>query len=94
VHITAAANPKNNRLEIAVANLWPNRLIGDEQLPPDAEFDAGGRLLRWPEWLLKGEPRPVAGRYAFATWRHFSKDSPFLPSGLIGPVTLRTQRPG
>ncbi len=94
VDITAATKPKANRLEIAVANLWPNRLIGDEQLPPDAEFDAGGRLLRWPDWLLKGEPHPVPGRYAFTTWRHFSKDSALLPSGLLGPVTLRTQRPG
>jgi hypothetical protein len=94
VDITAAAKSKSNRLEIAVANLWPNRLIGDERLPPDAEYDARGRLLRWPEWLLKGASRPLTGRYAFATWRHFTKDSPLLPSGLLGPVTLRTQRPG
>jgi len=94
VDITTAAKPKANRLEIVVANLWPNRLIGDERLPPDAEYGAGGRLLRWPEWLLKGAPRPETGRYAFATWRHFNKDSTLLPSGLLGPVTLRTQRPG
>ena len=94
VDITAAVSPKNNFLEITVANLWPNRLIGDEQLPPDAEFDQGGRLLRWPDWLLKGEPRPETGRYAFAAWRHFSKDSALLPSGLLGPVTLKTQHAG
>jgi hypothetical protein len=94
VDITAAVSPKNNRLEIAVANLWPNRLIGDEHLPPDAEYDAGGRLLRWPEWLLKGDSRPETGRYAFSTWRHFSKDSALLPSGLLGPVTIRRQSPG
>ncbi|MCX6875547.1 MAG: glycosyl hydrolase [Verrucomicrobia bacterium] len=31
--ITTAAKPGENRLEIEVANLWPNRLIGDAALP-------------------------------------------------------------
>jgi hypothetical protein len=75
-------------LEIRVANLWPNRLIGDEQQPPDAEYAPGGNLSRWPEWLLKGEPRPSAGRLTFSTWKHYGKDSPLLPSGLLGPVRV------
>jgi len=77
---------------IQVANLWPNRLIGDEQEPPDAEYAKGGNLARWPDWLLKGEPRPSRGRYTFTTWKHFGKDSPLLPSGLLGPVTIRAER--
>ena len=92
VDVTAALKPGPNALEIRVANLWPNRLIGDEQEPPDAEYAKGGDLARWPEWLLKGEPRPSKGRFTFTTWKHFEKNSPLLPSGLLGPVTLRAER--
>jgi hypothetical protein len=36
--ITDAVKPGNNTLEIRVANLWPNRMIGDAALPPAARF--------------------------------------------------------
>jgi hypothetical protein len=88
VEITDIVKLKGNNMEITAANLWRNQLIGDEQLPQDCEYGAGGNIVRWPEWLLKGEPRPTSGRYAFSTWKHFSKDSPLLPSGLMGPVRL------
>ena len=35
VEITSTVKPAGNRLEIEVANLWPNRLIGDQALPPE-----------------------------------------------------------
>ena len=35
VDITSAVQAKDNALEITVANLWPNRLIGDQGLPPE-----------------------------------------------------------
>ena len=88
VDITAAARAKGNRLEIRVANLWPNRLIGDERQPPDAEYAPGGDLARWPDWLLEGKPRPSSGRRTFSTWKHYTAGSPLLPSGLLGPVRL------
>jgi hypothetical protein len=88
VNIGPAVRSKGNVLEVSVANLWRNRLVGDERLPQDAEFADGGNILRWPEWLAKGEPRPSSGRFSFSTWRHFTEDSPLLPSGLIGPVRI------
>jgi hypothetical protein len=88
VDISEAVKREGNRLEVRVANLWPNRLIGDEREPPDAEYAPGGNLARWPDWLLKGESRPSSPRFAFATWKHDAKDSPLLPSGLLGPVRL------
>ncbi len=54
VEITEVVKPAGNRLEIRVANLWPNRLIGDEQEPPDAEYAKGGNLARWPDWMRQG----------------------------------------
>ena len=67
VDITDTVKEKGNELEIAVANLWPNRLIGDQALPPEK-------------------------RLTSTTWNPFKKDSPLLESGLLGPVTLVTER--
>ena len=88
VNVTAAAKPGVNQLLVKVTNLWPNRLIGDEQLPPDVKWD-GKRLAAWPQWLLDGKPSPT-GRFTFTTWHHYTKDSLLLESGLLGPVTLWT----
>lgn len=80
--ISKAMKDKGNELKIEVVNLWVNRLIGDEQLPDD-----GIQHGKWPEWLLNGTPR-TSGRYTFTTHRYYSKDSPLLESGLLGPVTI------
>jgi hypothetical protein len=36
--ITRYVNPGKNELRIRVTNLWPNRLIGDQSLPPEKRF--------------------------------------------------------
>ncbi|HVV70243.1 MAG TPA: glycosyl hydrolase [Verrucomicrobiae bacterium] len=89
VDITKTARPGANRLEVQVVNLWPNRLIGDEQMPEDSDRNPDGTLKSWPAWLLAGQPSP-SGRFTFSMWRLWKKDDQLLPSGLLGPVTLRT----
>ncbi len=88
VDITDAAKAGDNELEVRVVNLWPNRMIGDEQLPEDSERNDNGTLKKWPQWLLEGNPSPT-GRVTFTSWRLWKKDEPLLESGLLGPVTLR-----
>jgi len=55
-----------NTLEIDVANLWINRLIGDAALPADK-------------------------RVTWTTWSPYKPNSPLAPSGLIGPVHLKSK---
>jgi len=38
VDISTVLKAENNKLEIDVVNLWPNRLIGDEFLPEEKQF--------------------------------------------------------
>jgi len=63
IDISAAARSGVNRLEVKIVNLWPNRLIGDQQLPR-------------------------AERRTRTNITKFKKDSPLLPSGLLGPVRI------
>ena len=82
-----------NILEIEITNVWANRLIGDEQEPEDCEWikapkDNAFYLKEFPDWFLKGQPRPSSGRFCFTTWNYFTKDSPLISSGLLGPVRI------
>ncbi len=83
VKITDTVRAKDNQLKIEVANLWTNRLLGDQQEP-----DANVRAVKWPSGLLEGRQWP-AGRYTFTT-KHIGKmELPLLKSGLLGPVTVQ-----
>jgi hypothetical protein len=95
IDITSAAQAGANQIEIAVANTWANRLIGDEHEPLDfvwTEGDPkmkGGYFMRaFPEWFLKNEPRPSKGRFTFTTWNYFHDQQNLLPAGLLGPVKV------
>ncbi len=88
LNATTALKPGTNRLEVRVTNLWPNRMIGDEQLPDTTVWKRKPPLpAKWPDWVLKGEPRPD-GRVTFCTRKVYKKNDPLLESGLLGPVRL------
>ncbi len=87
--VTGLVRPGKNLLKVRVTNLWVNRLIGDEQYPDDCQWN-GKPIKAWPQWFLEAKPRPVSERLTFTTWKHWTKDSPLLESGLLGPVVLRT----
>ncbi len=86
VNVTGLLKEGKNDLRIEVTNRWINRLIGDEQLPPDVEW-RGVALKAWPQWFKEGKPSPT-GRIAFTTWHHWNKDDKLQPAGLLGPVNL------
>lgn len=91
VDVSGFVRVGENKLEVDVTNLWVNRLIGDEQFPDDMGW-RGYQLSGWPEWFAQGKPRPEPRRKTFTTWRHNFKDTPLMPSGLLGPVMLRWAR--
>lgn len=100
--ITSALRNGNNTIEIDVTNLWPNRMIGDEHEPDDIEWSepfiysyapgspVAGRFMKSiPDWLRNGTPRPSKGRKTVGCFKFFTADSPLLPSGLLGPVSIK-----
>jgi hypothetical protein len=96
IDISSAVVPGNNQVEIAVANTWANRLIGDEQEPADITWAMGDPVLKGgyflkelPKWFLAKQPRPSSKRYTFTTWNYFHNiHTPLLAAGLLGPVRL------
>jgi hypothetical protein len=84
VDLGKAVKAGQNDIQIRITNLWPNRLIGDERYPDDFDRSKG-----WPDWLINNTERH-SERITFTTWKHWNKDDKLLPSGLLGPVILRT----
>lgn len=98
VDITGAVRPGSNSIDIAVTNLWTNRLIGDEQLPAEVEYGYGsgaadspfyGKGVKtFPDWFSSGRAKPAGGRVTFTTWDFYDPGDPLLASGLLGPVRI------
>ena len=97
VEITGAVKEGENQLEIEVANLWPNRLIGDASLPKE-------KRITQTNITTYDTPLQRTG-IAGSSWaqrkcetcqqRITSGEAPtLLPSGLLGPVRLMTNEGG
>ena len=66
IDVTRAIQPGRNVIEVAVTNLWNNRIVGDLQ---------PGNEKAYTRTNIKDK---------------FSASTPLIPSGLLGPVSLRT----
>ena len=97
VDVTEALQPGRNLIEVRVANLWLNRLIGDHALPEDTAWTSdidktpgsGLGLEKIPDWVINDTPRPSAKRRGYFTWQWPNlPERELLPSGLLGPVKL------
>ena len=99
VEISDYLKQGENHLEITVSTRLINRLIGDEFYPEDLayrEFEhprSGMRCYVFgekgvPQWMQEGRDRPNSKRKTFSYWKFHHKDSPLVPSGLLGPVRI------
>ena len=91
IEVTPWLKAGDNLLEISVTSTDVNRMIGDEELPPDGERD-GPRVKGWPQWVLEGKASPT-GRHTFMPWKLWEKGEALMPSGLLGPVMLLREVP-
>ena len=90
VDITETVREKDNRLEIAVVNLWPNRLIGDAKLPPEERFtktNVKTYIGQPPDFSMPGGCQACERRQ-----KTNDLDKFLLPSGLFGPVTVEVEQ--
>lgn len=76
IDITDHVKPGENRLEVDVTNLWINRLVGDQKLPPDQRKARSNLLSSRISSRLKRE----------------DADKNLRASGLIGPVRILLSR--
>ncbi|MEX2569390.1 MAG: glycosylhydrolase-like jelly roll fold domain-containing protein [Cyclobacteriaceae bacterium] len=77
--ITDYLKEGKNILEVSVTNLWVNRLIGDEKLPPE-------------ERKTETNLRNIEGRYSFERFAQPDGDKYLRYSGLMGPVKIQFSR--
>lgn len=74
--LTGAARAGENRLQVEVANVWQNRLIGDAGLPESQRRTRTNVIL---------EQGPRTRRFLCSS---VNSIDPLTPSGLMGPVRL------
>ena len=74
-----------------LATLWqpPYRLDITAAVKPGANTLEVDVVNTWNNRLAGDAALPLAQRHTFVTMPTVSKDSPLMPAGLIGPVTIQ-----
>ncbi len=86
IDITKFVKSGSNNIELQVANLWTNKLIGDERFPRTDGYNINNPKM--PDWYMNNLPMPVSERTTFTTYEFYKKTDPLISSGLLGPVSL------
>lgn len=89
VDITKELNQGSNTLEIKVTNQWTNHLIGDERFPATDGYNKEDANM--PDWYVNNQPMPKSDRTTFTTASFYTKNSPLLSAGLLGPVQINNE---
>ncbi|OCK88316.1 glycoside hydrolase family 106 protein [Cenococcum geophilum 1.58] len=76
INVTSVIRRGQNKLQVEVTNCWPNRLIGDENLPKEATYNS------------TIQDYAHGNRVTFSAWKHYNSTNLLFESGLLGPVTL------
>lgn len=93
--ITEFLKAGENQLEIEITNQWSNKLIGDERFPPSSgamKLEGSFPKNTMMEWYANNEPMPAGKRTTFCTAKFYKADDALMPSGLLGPVQIKTEK--
>ena len=73
-----------------VGTVWhaPFRVDATEALKPGANEVTIKVVNSWVNRIIGDQQPDVKTKYTFETWNSYKKDSPLLPSGLLGPVEV------
>ena len=75
--------------------LWkpPFRVDVTDAIGQSRKLELSVRITnRWPNRLIGDDSLPESERGTWTSYRHWTKDDKLLPSGLLGPVQLITER--
>lgn len=96
IDITDHLKVGTNHLKIKLTNQWSNRLIGDENYPNQTDYKGASYNPKpdqlMPRWYVDNQPLPAGPRVTFDAGRFYKKGDELQPSGLKGPVKLKSKR--
>ena len=86
--VTDALSPSSGGtldLSVRITNRWPNRLIAEGRKEDGLNWDANNK---WHLPIVQEIPERVNG--LFTTCKFYRGNEPLLPSGLLGPIVVRS----